>query len=120
MAPEQIEYACEVDARADIYSLGATFYKLLTGQSPIHLTRRSSQLARLRELVQAPATPITNYFSELSNELVEILYRMLAKATDDRYATGQQVADALKPFSSGHDLSRLLCVPTGHHSSELR
>lgn len=55
MAPEQIDHPCEVDHRADIYSLGVVFYQMLTGELPgkdLHSPSRKVQIdVRLDEVV---------------------------------------------------------------------
>jgi serine/threonine protein kinase len=95
LAPEQGVDSHGVDARADIYGLGATFWFLLTGAPPFSgdsvlqrvLAHRTQKLPELRSL--CPDAP----------EAFEgILAYMMAKNPADRYASMAEVAEVLKPF----------------------
>jgi hypothetical protein len=107
MAPEQVYDSHAVDIRADIYSLGCTLYKLLTGQAPFsHLEGRNSIQKMLTHLHE-PIPPIRSRRSEVPQALASVLERMVAKRRADRFATPADVAQALIPFTVGCDLRRL-------------
>jgi serine/threonine protein kinase len=108
MAPEQWLMSRDADIRADVYGLGCTLYELLAGRAPYARseweTRQEKMLAHA--LVSPP--PIRELRPEVPDALAAIIERMLAKSRRDRYATPADVARALKPFTTGHDLPALL------------
>ncbi|MCI0457186.1 MAG: protein kinase [Gemmataceae bacterium] len=107
MAPEQFLDCHGVDIRADVYSLGCTFYHLLTGQSPFGKPGLSSQ-ARMEAHLRAPVPPVTRARPDVPEAVADILDRMLLKRREDRFATPAEVALALQPFTAGASLRRLL------------
>jgi formylglycine-generating enzyme required for sulfatase activity/serine/threonine protein kinase len=108
MAPEQGVDSHEVDIRADIYSLGATLYKLLTGKVIYFGELYSTPAQKMMALATQPAPPIQDRRSDLPDELAAIVHRMIAKDPDARFATPVEVAAALAPFASHADLDCLL------------
>jgi serine/threonine protein kinase len=97
LAPEQILSSEEVDARADLYSLGATLYFLLTGKPPFpeaaldhhklmwHLTRHPKPIRALRP--------------EIPPGLSMVVDKMMAKNPWDRYQSAFDVANVLSPWN---------------------
>ncbi len=81
MSPEQLD-GLPLDERADIYSLGATLYRLLTGKNTF--TADNEFDARIAVL-NFPATPIRSYRKELPDKLVEVIQRALQKDVARRY-----------------------------------
>ena len=77
MAPEQAVADPNVDARADIYSLGVVAYEMLVGGSPYQATTPQAMLAAH---VTQPATPILTRRGDLPPDLAAIVMRCLAKA----------------------------------------
>jgi uncharacterized protein (TIGR03067 family) len=108
MAPEQASDSHGVDIRADVYSLGCTLYKLLTGRAPFGGPDHKGTFEKMTAHVREPVPPIREFDPEIPEELAAVLDRMLAKEPDERYATPQQVADALEPFCIECDLAGLL------------
>jgi hypothetical protein len=112
MAPEQGSDSHQVDIRADIYSLGATLYKLLCGESPFPASKYNTPAKMLTALATVAPPSIADKRDDLPPELIAIVVRMLAKNPGDRFATPAEVADALAPFAAESDLSALLQLAT--------
>jgi serine/threonine protein kinase len=95
LAPEQAVDSHTVDIRADIYSLGATFYYLLTGKTPFE---GGSVAQKLIWHQTRQARPINTIRSDVPAGLQAVLEKMMAKDREQRYQTPQEVADALAPW----------------------
>jgi len=109
IAPEQIENPRTVDARADVYGLGATLYRLLSGQAPHQAGDSTSSLyAKLLRITQEACPSVATLRPELSPGLVAIVNRMVARDPAERFATARDVADALTPFAEASQLPALL------------
>ncbi|MCS6850167.1 MAG: serine/threonine protein kinase [Gemmataceae bacterium] len=96
VAPEQAVNSHNVDIRADIYSLGATFYFCLTGRAPFEEGTVAQKL--IWHQMRAP-TPIQEFRSDVPEGLIAVIETMMAKDRDRRYATPSEVIDALAPFT---------------------
>jgi serine/threonine protein kinase len=96
LAPEQALDSHSVDIRADIYSLGATFYYCLTGRSPFN---EGSVAQKLIWHQTRQPKPIRTVRADAPAELVAVIDRMMAKDPAQRYPTPQAVADALEPWT---------------------
>ena len=91
IAPEQIADARGVDIRADIYSLGCTFYFLLAGQPPFPNVAWEEKLVNHRK---AEPQPIEQLRPDVVPALGAVLRKMMAKQPADRYPIPVAVADA--------------------------
>jgi len=97
MAPEQIEATTAVDSRADLYSLGATLFFLLTGRPPFaHHTELWPKLDAHR---QEPPPDVRQLRGDVPPALAELVARLLAKRPEDRPQTPAEAAAALASFS---------------------
>lgn len=82
IAPEQIKGKDDIDSRADIYSLGATFYHMVTGRPPFEGANVHEVLEKhLRE----PLTPPDHLNHKLSSGVGEVIEIMMAKECKKRY-----------------------------------
>ncbi len=96
MSPEQASgQRVLLDHRTDIYSLGATFYELLTLQ-PIFPGR--TRQALLAEVLSREPRPPRAIDRRIPAELEIIVLKALSKNPADRYATAQELADDLQRF----------------------
>src|SRR5262249_54144402 len=84
-----------LDHRSDIYSLGATFYELLT-LCPICAGR--DRHALLRQIANDEPAPPRSLERSIPVELETIILKAVAKEPNDRYATAQDFADDLQRF----------------------
>ena len=108
MAPEQASDSRTVDIRADIYSLGCTLYKLLTGRAPFSGPEYRTALDKMHAHVHQPVPPIRSIAPEVPEGIAAVVDRMLAKDPSARFATPAEVAQAVAPFCAGADLAALL------------
>lgn len=92
ISPEQALNSHEVDIRADIYSLGCTFYYLLTGKAPFHDANITQKL--LLHQIRDPL-PIEQYVPDIDPAMVDVVMKMMAKKPDDRYQLPGEVVGAL-------------------------
>ena len=107
MAPEQAESTHEVDIRADIYSLGATLYRLLSGAAPFSGRNYDTLVKKVRALAMHVPESISHVRPDAPPELVAIIDKMLAKDPAARYSSPSEVAEALAPFCQTADLTVL-------------
>jgi WD40 repeat protein len=99
MAPEQVEGRLhDIDARTDIYGLGAVLYELLTGAAPF---RGTSDVDTLRQLLLAEPAPPRQLCPSVPRDLEAIALKCLAKKRDTRYPTAQHLAEDLGRFLQG-------------------
>jgi serine/threonine protein kinase len=94
LAPEQATND-PIDIRADIYGLGGTLYFMLTGSSPFPDGSIAQKL--LAHQRQEPK-PISSFRSDVPEELIAVVSKMMAKKPDERYQTPNEVIDALAPW----------------------
>jgi serine/threonine protein kinase len=97
LAPEQALDSHTVDIRADIYSLGATFYFLLTGSAPFP---EGSVAQKLIWHQNRPPRPIKALRAEVPDDLVAVIEKMMAKDQANRYQTPAEVMAALSGWVS--------------------
>jgi len=96
MAPEQAQ-GVAVDHRADLYSLAAVAYRCLTGTPPVGNGNFAAVVHAVVHLM--PVRP--GALAELPADIDSALQVGLAKAPDDRYASGAELAEALRDAARG-------------------
>jgi serine/threonine protein kinase len=96
LAPEQALDSHSVDIRADIYSLGATFYFCLTGRTPFAEGTVAQKLIWHQTRLPKPARQLR---PETPEGVSAILEKMMAKDANQRFATPADVAEALAPWT---------------------
>jgi eukaryotic-like serine/threonine-protein kinase len=82
ISPEQIRGAVDVDFRVDIYSLGATFYHMVTGRVPFE---GNTPAEIMHKHLREPLVPPDHLNPSLSTGLAEVVERAMAKDRDRRY-----------------------------------
>ncbi len=96
MPPEQWADARSADHRADLYSLGCTLFNLVTACPPF---RGPSAANFMRQHSLDPVPDPRDKRPDLSEELAQIIMRLLAKQPEARYQTGRELAQALAPLA---------------------
>ncbi|MCS7168155.1 MAG: serine/threonine-protein kinase [Gemmatales bacterium] len=96
ISPEQATTPYEVDIRSDIYSLGATFYFLLTGRAPFEEGTVAQKL--LWHQVRKPP-PIRSFRPDVPPEMEAVVEKMMAKSRLERFQTPKEVIGALSAWT---------------------
>jgi len=107
MAPEQAGDVHAVDRRADIFSLGCTLYKLLSGSAPVPSQRFDSPLKMIAAIATQTPPPVDRERT-LPDGLAAIVHSMIARHPEDRPADASKVAASLTPFTQGANMTALL------------
>jgi hypothetical protein len=107
VAPEQAAGSARLDGRADVYSLGCTLFKLLTGRPPFDGPEYDTPARKLYAHGHVPLAAVPA-LAAVPEELRPVLLRMTAKAPGERFASAGEAARALAPFAAGAEPLRLL------------
>lgn len=97
MPPEQLVEFHQAQPSNDIYSMGATLYRLLSGAMPYDFPNRFSDCIRL--LLQSDPVPLSARPRRLPAGLCAIVERCMIRQPSDRWSSARQLYDALEPFS---------------------
>jgi eukaryotic-like serine/threonine-protein kinase len=96
MAPEQLYAADKVDHRADIYSLGAMFYEMLTGERPAYGDDAHQIVA---QVAAGKVKRLTQHDPGLGEELATVVHRAIDPDKNRRFASAIDMRVALGPLS---------------------
>jgi serine/threonine-protein kinase len=98
ISPEQIRGEVDIDFRADIYSLGATLYRMVTGRVPFD---GPTPTAVMHKHLREPLTPPDHINTSLSSGLGEVVEVMMAKDRERRYASTSDLLMDLEAVAAG-------------------
>ena len=93
ISPEQARDSQAADVRSDIYSLGCTAYHMLAGRAPF---ADGGIGERVYKHMEVPPEDVREFNPRVSEGFWAILWKMLAKKPEDRYATPTDLLNALK------------------------
>ncbi|HYP88036.1 MAG TPA: serine/threonine-protein kinase, partial [Polyangiaceae bacterium] len=102
VSPEQLKSSKHVDERTDIWSLGATLYQMLCGAAPF------AHVESVFDLITAIVTEDVPHLQDrapwIDTSLALVVHKALQRDPNERWATLEDMADALRPFSGGDEL----------------
>jgi serine/threonine-protein kinase len=126
ISPEQIRGEIDVDFRADIYGLGATFYHMVTGKVPFDAPNPS---AVMHKHLKEELVPPDHVNHELTQGVSEVIEVMMAKNRNERYASTAALLEDLRAVANGEpplqarrtfELSHLADIEESAETQELR
>lgn len=101
MSPEQFIPGQELDGRSDIYSMGAVFFEVVSGEPPFRAD--GGRAALMRKLAE-PAPSLLSVAPDIPPAVAAVVARALATDPDDRFASAAELANALEAASAKPDL----------------
>ncbi len=96
MSPEQMRSSRDVDARADVWSLGVVLFELLTKRWPFEA---ESMPELCLKVVSDPPVAIASLRTDVPKAMVDVIERCLQKDPAKRYANAAELASALEPLA---------------------
>lgn len=99
MAPEQFRNSKGVDARCDVYALGATLYYLLTGQTCFPCDQSTSLMDKAVRILSESPPNVREIRREVPEELSDLITRCLAKTPEERPSSAEELVQALEQWA---------------------
>jgi serine/threonine protein kinase len=100
MSPEQL-LGLSIDARSDLYSLGVTFYEVLTGRLPFLRSATGSDWEIRKGHIELDPPPVREIRPEVHPQLAAIIARSLQKNPNERYQSAAQFLEAVLAYEQG-------------------
>jgi len=97
MPPEQISGDTNIDARADVYALGVVIFQMLIGRVPFEAPTYPLLSVKILE---EPPPSLVKLRSDIPVDLEKAVHRTLAKEPEGRFASMEELAFVLAPFST--------------------
>jgi eukaryotic-like serine/threonine-protein kinase len=107
MSPEQV-LSKPADERSDIYSMGATFYEMLTGRPPV---QGDNQYALMQAHLSQVPVPPSDAAPGVPREVSSVVMKSLAKAPEHRFQTAAEFQAALRQSIFGADSTSAMPAP---------
>ena len=107
-SPEQLVDASKVDTRADIYSIGATMYTMLTGVRPFC---GATTLETMTKVLHEPLKPVREWNPGVAPEVAALVERMMSKDPADRPQTMQELVEIFDHMLEDQDFVSAPEVP---------
>lgn len=97
MSPEQFLQQ-RIDPASDVYSLGATFFTILTGRSPF--SHAQGQMAIAKAHFQEPPRRVETLVADIPQAVSAIIARCLEKPPEKRYGDASELLEALETLTA--------------------
>jgi serine/threonine-protein kinase len=108
MSPEQI-CGKKVDIRSDIFSLGAVFYEMLTGEKPFEAENTATLVYKI---VQSDPVPVDTLNANIPQAVAAVISKAMAKDPDQRYQQPSEMLNDLRALASAvHPKSEAMSAP---------
>jgi serine/threonine protein kinase/tetratricopeptide (TPR) repeat protein len=114
MAPEQVEGAADLDARADLYALGVMLFELLSGKPA---WPGDSIVAIAAGRLLKPPPDLRTHVPDLAEDVALVVLKLMARTREDRYATADEAGEALAGLASRDLPSVRSMIPNSHTSA---
>ncbi len=116
MAPEQIDEGASIDARTDVFGLGATLYNMLTGKY-VHNFQGGENIETIAAIIIAGSTiNVRQHNRKVDRNLASIVHKAVEKNQFNRYDSAREFYGDLKRWMDGKSVSSSpvvsFCVPT--------
>jgi serine/threonine-protein kinase len=98
ISPEQIRGEVDIDHRADLYSLGATFYHMITGRVPFEA---ATPAAVMHKHLKEALTPPDHLNTQVTSGCGALIEMLMAKNREERYPSARELLVDLQLLASG-------------------
>ena len=97
LSPEQLANVRNATPASDVYSLGATFYRMVTGRPPF---KGDNILAVMKAILEEDTTPASEVNAAVPEELSALVHRMMTRDVADRIRSAEEIVEALTELAA--------------------